>query len=670
MQITDMLNQYNRNIANGAEISGGTQGIRQTASLVQEMSVGNVFEGSISHMENGVVTLGLPDGKSIQARLDAGVSVKEGESMFFQVRSNNGAQIAIRPFSHEEGANPTLLNALKAANLQVNGKMITMIHAMMEQSMSIDKQSLAHMARLVSGHDGMDIASMVQMEKLGIPITEEMAAQFENYKSDQYAILDQLESVMEMLPEQLAGGGLSQDELLSFNRQMARVFLGMAEAAEDGKVLLNFAGQAAEGASADEEARTQAAEGAGSREAQEAEGAGNAKAQAAEGAGNAEGTQTPGAGSSAEGASAINAGEEMQAAEGAPADTGTKAQAGQGLDSAILAAGGEETEALLQAAGGEKAAAQLEKLEKNGILQEQADAAGERLLQAEGKAMEHSNPEELKHMLSDVEMRQMARQLSKVPELLRDPLLFSNGTLSENVTAKELLQSIERAFASKNPFSKQALSELVSSKEYRSLVRNVMEQQWLLRPEELKTEHKVNELYERLDRQLEQMEKVLKSFGQSSANLTDTAAGVRDNIQFMHQINQAYAYVQIPLKLAGQNAHSDLYVYTDKRKAREKDGELTAFLHLDLDHLGSTDVSVRLRQKKVSANFYLADDASYDLILEHMDLLVQRLEAKGYQAKVQVTNQEEKVNFVEDMLKQGAPSAGGMVHRYSFDVRA
>jgi hypothetical protein len=77
-----------------------------------------------------------------------------------------------------------------------------------------------------------------------------------------------------------------------------------------------------------------------------------------------------------------------------------------------------------------------------------------------------------------------------------------------------------------------------------------------------------------------------------------------------------------------------------------------------------------MRQKKVSTNFYLKDDISYQLLLEHLDELERRLENKGYQVKIHVSNQEEKVNFVEDMIKQGAPSAGGMVHRYSFDVRA
>ena len=63
---------------------------------------------------------------------------------------------------------------------------------------------------------------------------------------------------------------------------------------------------------------------------------------------------------------------------------------------------------------------------------------------------------------------------------------------------------------------------------------------------------------------------------------------------------------------------------------------------------------------------HLEEGNAFDLQSE----LEQRLEEKGYQVKLQVTKQSEKANFVEDMFKQGTPSAGGMVHRYSFDVRA
>ena len=602
MQITDMLNQYNRNIANGTEISGGTQGIRQIASSLQQLSVGNVFEGSITHMENGVVTLGLSDGKTIQARLDSGVSVRVGESMFFQVRSNSGTQIEIRPFSQAGGMNPALLNALKVANLPADGKMVTMVNSMMELSMPIDKQSLVQMAKLVVGNGRMDAATIVQMAKLEILLGE--------------------------IPKEADGKVTVNGEGAGNTAQQPQDAL-QTEGQAGGKVVLEGgvlpeAELNGSGGLQPEEAIT------GKNGAQLAEGlAGKNVVQLAEGL----------------------VGENKAPEAGAAGKPGPQPEAG------IL--GKETVQPGADTAG------------KAGIQPGEGQQLAEAAASDNRKAAVYSaQTDTVKSLFNSSGLQHLSGYLAKIPELSQNPAVFQNGMLAAGLSSRELLQLIGQAFSSKNPFSRQALSGLVSSKEYRTLIRNAMEQQWLLRPEALKGEHKVSELYERLDRQMEHMEKVLKSFGQSTPQLSDTAASVRNNIQFMNQLNQNFAYVQIPLKLAGQNAHSDLYVYTDKRKKRGKDDELTAFLHLDLDHLGPADVSIKLHNRQVSTNFYLADELSYQILSEHIEILEGRLLEKGYNAKIYISNQKEKVNFVEDILKQGAPSAGGMVHRYSFDVRA
>ena len=123
----------------------------------------------------------------------------------------------------------------------------------------------------------------------------------------------------------------------------------------------------------------------------------------------------------------------------------------------------------------------------------------------------------------------------------------------------------------------------------------------------------------------------------------------------MNQLNQAYAYVQLPLKLRQQNAHSDLYVYTNKKNLREKEGDLSALLHLDLEHLGSTD-------------FYLADELSFQLISGFTGQLAERLEQKGYTCEIKVENRKPQKNTVQEFLEQEKPQ--GKLHRYSFDVKA
>ena len=70
-----------------------------------------------------------------------------------------------------------------------------------------------------------------------------------------------------------------------------------------------------------------------------------------------------------------------------------------------------------------------------------------------------------------------------------------------------------------------------------------------------------------------------------------------------------------------------------------------------------------------SKNFYMADDASYDLVEKYLPVLEQKLKDKGYQCTITMTKEEKKVSFGDDFLRKDMPQTGTL-HRYSFDVRA
>lgn len=71
-----------------------------------------------------------------------------------------------------------------------------------------------------------------------------------------------------------------------------------------------------------------------------------------------------------------------------------------------------------------------------------------------------------------------------------------------------------------------------------------------------------------------------------------------------------------------------------------------------MEHLGSTDVSLRLWQKEITTNFYIEDDLSYAVLCEHLPELEKRLEEKGYTCNLKVTNEAKKIEFVDDFLKK------------------
>lgn len=320
------------------------------------------------------------------------------------------------------------------------------------------------------------------------------------------------------------------------------------------------------------------------------------------------------------------------------------AQQSSGIDGKTASFSGAETEAMTEASGQQSS---------------QNTAAG--------------RGESLGNLLSGRELQNLGQQLRTLPGLADSAKLFQNGGLDPKLDPAELLRAVRDALGQGSQASGQRLAKLFGSKEFGILVKNTLERQWMVRPQDVAREgNRVNSLFEKLERQISRMEDVIKASGHEHEPFSQAASDVRSNVEFMNHLNQAYTYVQIPLKMSGQNASGELFVYTNKKSlAQQGNRELTAFLHLDLDNLGSTDVSVRMKDRDVSTDFYLADDTSYALVRAHLPQLEERLKKLGYTCRISVSNENRKVDFVEDFLKKDQPSAGGrQLHRYSFDMRA
>lgn len=587
MQITDMLNQYNRNTATGATATSPQQGVQQLVSAVKGMTVGNVFEGTVSSMKHGNVILALGNGQTVNARVAGNVKLTQGQSMFFQVKSNDGSTVEIRPFTNGNLNNPTLLKALDAAGIVADAKSIEMVNTMMEEQMPIDRASIQAMARMISGFGDADIKTMVQMSKLELPLTMENINQFTNYRNDQAAITRQFTDVLSSLGEVYQNPGLSSEQSLQMAEHIWEVlrpddaFLQESAAvADDGR--WSPVNPMAEGVSVQQ---------AGQQEA------------------------------------AVLAGQESGA---------EKADAGAAVAEAVAETAGEDVDVILQA----------------------NEQAGQKTYAA------HT----LGAALQEQGMRELARQFGQFPELSEQAKLLHDGKLNPDQSVREFMDMLHEALRQIEDPKEAAVKNLLSGKAYRSLLQDSMEQQWLLRPQDVKADT-VKKLYERLEGQMQRMQQVITQSGQEHTSLAKAVSDLRGNVEFMNDISHMYHFVQLPLKMSGQNAHGDLYVYTNKKNLEEREGDLTAFLHLDMDYLGATDVSVRMRGQKVHTDFFLEDDRSFDLIMEHSKELALRLEEKGYQCSVQVENQKKEINLVEDFMKKDNPSAG-ILHRYSFDMRA
>lgn len=558
MQIS-YVGQYNKNAGQPVGTPVPSTAVTSLTAAIRELAPGSIFEGNVSFVKGANVILSLENGQNVHARLDKNaLKLVPGQSMFFQVKSNEGGVVAIRPYMGTGTSNPTLMRALQAAGLPMDERNLQMVNEMMKEQMPIHADALADMHRAIVANENISVDTLVQMRKLGLPITPQLAAQFENYRNDTHMLLGQMNDLMEELPQFLESQGMDVPQMVGLNTQLLGILTeGMAD----------------------------------------------------------------------------DAGQVLQSADATllPQETGAEVE-GMFFD-------------------GEAGA-------------------------ADAQSSVRYAPQQLGAVLDVQTQESFSDLLRSIGDLVENDTVFDeNGDLNLNLTAKKMLSLIDHELQTqlaKGGLEADDVKDLLSHKGYQKLLNNVMEEQWLVRPSEVKSKERISGLYERLQRQMEEISKVLKLTGNENSALGHSVEQIRSNVEFMNQVNQIYNYVQIPLKMNGQNANGDLYVYTNKRRVREENGELSAFLHLDMEHLGSTDVSVKMKGKSVDTNFSFSDDESYALVEKYLPILDAKLSALGYNVTLTVSGDRGKMDFVEDFLKKDLPGAGstGVVHRYSFDVRA
>ncbi|WP_026518955.1 flagellar hook-length control protein FliK [Butyrivibrio sp. FCS006] len=238
---------------------------------------------------------------------------------------------------------------------------------------------------------------------------------------------------------------------------------------------------------------------------------------------------------------------------------------------------------------------------------------------------------------------------------------------------KEILKELSTAFEKSDITSDQTAQtwkNVFSNNDYTKLLKDNMSAQWHLKPGEVEKKENVEQLYQRLGNQVKGLTSAIEQHLGAESKLGQTANNLQNNLNFMDQLNQMFQYVQLPLQMAGQNVHGDLFVYKNKHKKVSEDGSVSAVLHLDMEHLGPLDVYVKMKDTKVSTNFYVADESILDLINDNIHILNERLEKRGYTMSVkmmlhdEMDGQDAAVDEMLDVMKTPFLSTA------SFDARA
>ena len=529
--------------------------------MLQKLRPGDTFQGEIMSVNGQDVQLQLVNGLYMAARLEGEVQLAIGQLLNFQVQSNQNSKIILKPVYMNFLQQRVGEAALKTANIAVNDKNLQMVAKLIENGMSIDKNSLTVFNRQVLQHPQVNIDSLIRLHQLGIEVNDGNLTQLEHYQNLEYKLS---EGVREVVGD------------------IGKLYTAIIE---------------------------------------DAEGTGQSTAL-------------------------IKAGDFMERiisflVEGSNDSVREKLTFLQNPVKEKSFLSGENREAL-----------------QNGGVLEKANGVAEVVGQEKMSGSNHTT-ELLTFMrrLEGLSEEQLVRNIQKD---------LKQGEMDVNIL-KELLFS-DQGIGKR--FLLESKDKIYRSEEFNTFLKDTLQNEWSLTPEELTEDGKVKEFYQKLLQRGEQLSRLMEHVStQNQTSTGNSLQNIRENVEFINQMNQMFQYVQLPLKLSGSQAQGELYVYTNKRNLAKKDGMLTAILHLDMEYLGNVDVNITLdtNTEQVTTRFYMEEE-TVTLLEEHMEELTERLMKKGYQSQAYFEKRESEKTVFERIEDQARGMSTPLVYQ-NFDMR-
>lgn len=596
-------------------------------SITSESALGNtgdVFEGTIKEIKGNKVTIMLPDGKTIDARLEADINLSEGNSFFFQVKSNDGNTIEIVPYKNSEIDNPIIQNAIKDAGLLLNDKSIELVNSLMEEGLSIGSENLSRFGRILAKYPNIDVTTLIKMDEFHLDITPENIDNFIRFKEQNNAILNDGKEFLNNISKELEKMNINKDDAVN-------IMKNMIESITENDIA--FGNE--ENIFSETENRT------------------------------------------------LSETENVTISE---AENGKKSAINEN-ESDIEIFGEKADKSSNNAVSEENAIEEVSESVKNVVKEKAVDDITSSLTYKAEDSVKNINWQENENIISGLKIKdtnelnsensvfnlrdEILKDINN-PEIKDELYTFFNkdGNLKSNISEKDILNILNELLKNDSSVGKNDFLKLYSNKGVEKLLNDLLSKSWSILPKEVSEKDAIKKLYDNINKSLDNIISKMEDTIGNKNPINEMANNIKNSIEFMNQMNNMYSYVQLPLRMMKESATGDLYVYSDKRKPKSKNDEFSAFFHLSLKHLGNTDISIKMQRKNVNIDFSVESKEIYDLLNQNVNMLDERLIKKGYIPNTKVTTEAKSENFVEKLLGEEKNKKESKIKRYSFDVRA
>ena len=595
-----------------------------------DLKTGQTISGQVIEVDGKDIKLLLSNNQTINAKLEGNINALLGQTLSFEVKNTEDGLTSLRPLYTNLNNSMNVTNALSSAGLPVTDNYSRMVSAMMDENMPINKQAIHDMSKQINSFKDANPETVVRLTKLGLSVNELTINQFENYKGLERQIIGNVDTIADGFAKMISDSlsqAVKDNNITDISSKINASLDETAEGNVKNKNLLSTFLDSITGQNKDS----------------------------------------------------------MQLkADLALVDN--EALTGEKIKADIF----DTTKAILELINPKDSSDTVISNEMKAFVAELSNEmktfAAEfskevEVVLDENSGETNSDGNVTKALGRESILNELNKEILNNQENKSDVIKFFNVNTDKEITGESVLKLstdlLNILNKDKNLFPddvKTKLLKLLSSEEFSGLVKDNLSKQMLLKPEEAATSKNIEDLYSKIINNTDKALSVLESLNSKNAEIAEAANNIKENVQFMNELNHAVTYVQLPLLMNNKSAHGDLYVYTNKRSLKNNDGNISALLHLDMDNLGPMDIYVSLVNKtKLSTHFYLQDDETIDFIEKHIDYLNKRLSDKGYDLSMNVSvknKPKEATDITEEFFKDDPKSQGSVAVKVSFDVRA
>lgn len=595
-----------------------------------DLKTGQTISGQVIEVDGKDIKLLLSNNQTINAKLEGNINALLGQTLSFEVKNTEDGLTSLRPLYTNLNNSMNVTNALSSAGLPVTDNYSRMVSAMMDENMPINKQAIHDMSKQINSFKDANPETVVRLTKLGLSVNELTINQFENYKGLERQIIGNVDTIADGFAKMISDSlsqAVNDNNITDISSKINASLAETAEGNVKNKNLLSTFLDSITGQNKDS----------------------------------------------------------MQLkADLALVDN--EALTGEKIKADIF----DTTKAILELINPKDSSDTVISNEMKAFVaefsKEMKTFATEfskefKEVLNENSGETNSDGNVTKALGRESILNELNKEILNNQENKSDIIKFLNVNTDKEITGESVLKLstdlLNILNKDKNLFPddvKTKLLKLLSSEEFSGLVKDNLSKQMLLKPEEAATSKNIEDLYSKIINNTDKALSVFESLNSKNAEIAEAANNIKENVQFMNELNHAVTYVQLPLLMNNKSAHGDLYVYTNKRSLKNNDGNISALLHLDMDNLGPMDIYVSLVNKtKLNTHFYLQNDETIDFIEKHIDYLNKRLSDKGYDLSMNVSvknKPKEATDITEEFFKDDPKTQGSVAVKVSFDVRA